>query len=92
MIGRCMNTRRVAGSHQGMREWLPRRLADLDQQLAKVPDHLKALDAETAMSLGLYDEAKPLAGERKQVELALADLGRVLDGGTIEEKRELIRL
>jgi len=78
--------------------------------------YLKALDYETALSLGLYDDAKAIAEERKTVEKDLAtipskspalpptatiatnaasafdELDRVLELGTIEEKRELLTL
>ena len=107
---------RVTGSQDDAGEQLQRRLADLDQQLAKLRDHLKALDYETAAALGLYDDAKALAEERKTVEKDLAgiptksavlpptatiatnaasafdELDKVLEVGTIEEKRELLAL
>lgn len=63
---------RVTGSRSNAGEQLQRRLADLDQQLAKLRDHLKALDFETAQSLGLYDDAKALSEERKAVEAELS--------------------
>jgi hypothetical protein len=107
---------RVTGGRQGQSDRLQRRMADLDQQLAKLRDHLKALDPQTAASLGLYDEAKMIADERAEIERQLAiesvglpslpsaqtlranasaafdNLGKVLEGGTIEQRRELLAL
>lgn len=98
------------------RRGLQRRIGVLDQHLAKLRDHLKALDAATAESLGLYAEAKQVSGERAAVERRLNDLPgtpaelpgveqvralasvafeqleTVLEGGSIEEKRNLIGL
>lgn len=98
------------------RRGLQRRIGELDQHLAKLRDHLKVLDSTTAESLGLYAEAKQVAGERSAVECRLNDLPgppaefpgvedvralasaafdqleTVLEGGSIEEKRELIGL
>ena len=46
------------------RRGLQRRVGELDQHLAKLRDHLKALDSAAAEALGLYDEAKRVAEER----------------------------
>jgi DNA invertase Pin-like site-specific DNA recombinase len=107
---------RIAGSRCGQSDRLQRRMADLDQQLAKLRDHLKALDPATAASLGLYDDAKAFATERAEIERDLAkemnalpdlpdanairaraaaafdELQTVLEGGTIEQQRELLAL
>jgi site-specific DNA recombinase len=65
---------RLFGHETDAREQLQRRLADLDQQTAKVRDHMLALDPDTAKSLGMYDQAKALADDRRQVEAELAGL------------------
>ena len=107
--------RRVRGGDDDAREQLQRRLAELDQNLANVREHLTALDTDTAQDLGLYDQAKLIADQRHGVEgelerlgssgpdlpdtnelrrraaAAFDDLDAVIDGGTIEEKRELIK-
>lgn len=62
---------RLRGGRSDAREQLGRRLAAVDQELAKVRDHVLALDADTARSLGLYDQAKKLNAERVQVEAEL---------------------
>ncbi len=69
---------RLSGNDDDARQQLQRRLAELDQQTAKLRDHLKALDAVTAQALGLYDEAKTAAEERKNLEAELHRLQRKL--------------
>ena len=64
--------RRVYGNVVDARERLQRRLAECDQRVAKLRDHLKALDHATAQALGLYDDAKALADERSGIERELA--------------------
>ncbi len=60
--------------HQGdTREQLQRQLAGLDQQLARLRDHLSAMKPETAESLGLYRDADEVAGQRAKVEADLHD-------------------
>jgi site-specific DNA recombinase len=63
---------RVTGGKSDARDQLQRRLADLDQQTAKLRDHLLALDPDTAKSLGLYDHAQAVGIERAQVEAELS--------------------
>ncbi len=73
--------RRVHGSGRDAFEQLQRRLAELDQKLAKVRDHLTSLDTETAETLGLYSEAQLLAEKHREVEAELAkheDVGKLL--------------
>jgi len=69
---------RVGGAQVGVRERHQRRLADLDQQAAKLRDHLRQLDPDTAKSLGIYDDAKHLAEERAEVERQLQSLPAAL--------------
>lgn len=57
---------------------LQRRLADLDQQAAKMREHLKALDHDSAETLGLYSEAKRISDERRQVEKELSKVSPAL--------------
>ncbi len=64
--------KRVSGDRSDTVGQLHRRLADLDQKLARVREHLKALDADTAKTLGLYEEAQGAQMERKAVEEELA--------------------
>lgn len=47
---------------------LQQRLAELDQQIAKLKEHLLNMPPETAKSLGLYDQANDLTEERSEVE------------------------
>ena len=81
---------RLTGSNGDVRERLQRRLAELDQAIAKVRDHLKRLDTETATDLGLYDEAKTLGQERRSVEAELqaaaGSLPALPDVSTIKAK------
>ncbi len=63
--------RRLHGHHDDARDQLRRRLATLDQQLARLRDHLAAMKPETAESLGLYADADTLASERVEVESEL---------------------
>jgi site-specific DNA recombinase len=65
---------RLFGHQTDARDQLQRRLADLDQQTAKVRDHMLALDPDTAKSLGMYDQAKALVDDRRQVESELLGL------------------
>lgn len=68
--------KRITGSQDDAAEQLQRRLAELDQQIAKIRDHLKALDTATAQALGVYDDAKQAAAERQQVELELSKVAK----------------
>lgn len=54
---------------------LTARLATLDEQITRVREHVLAVDADTAQSLGLYDQAKALAAERDQVRVDLTAAG-----------------
>lgn len=65
---------RLNGGKADAREQLQRRQADLDQRLAKLRDHLLALDPETARSLGLYAQAQQASSEREEIEQELAAL------------------
>ncbi len=69
---------RLSGNDSDARQQLQRRLAELDQQIAKLRDHLKALDVATAQALGIYDEAKTATEERQKVEEALQRLAKTL--------------
>lgn len=106
--------RRVRGGNTDARDQLRRRLSDIDQKLAKLRDHLTALDPDTATDLGLYEQAKLIGEQRREVEAELRridpptpdlpdvdelrqraaatfdHLQTIIDGGTIEEKRELL--
>ncbi|MCX5659620.1 MAG: recombinase family protein [Planctomycetota bacterium] len=64
---------RVNGRGGDARGQLQRRLAELDQQLAQLREHVLAMGPDAAKSLGLYDRAKDLGQERQSVE---AELGR----------------
>jgi DNA invertase Pin-like site-specific DNA recombinase len=66
---------RLTGGESEKRNLLQQHLVELDQRLARVRDHLRRLDPETAESLGLYDEARTLGEERKEVERNLAGVG-----------------
>jgi DNA repair exonuclease SbcCD ATPase subunit len=67
---------RLSGSDDDAREQLQRRLCQLDQQMAKLRDHIRSLDAATATALGFYAEAKTTAAERATVEDQLRPLAR----------------
>lgn len=54
------------------REQLQRRLVELDQQAAKLRDHLLAMDPQAAKDLGLYEQAKLLGQSRQEVEKELS--------------------
>jgi hypothetical protein len=60
------------------RNLLQKHLVELDQRLARVREHLRRLDPETAESLGLYEEARSIGEERKGVERDLAGVGAEL--------------
>ena len=107
---------RITGHQSDALENQQRRLAELDQQSAKLRDHLLALDSNTARSMGLYDEARAITEEKTQVERRLSEcsaelptlaskqeirtrakvafdqLEEVLEGGELEQKKELIAL
>ena len=80
--------RRLHGYNGDAKEQLQRRLAALDQKIARLRDHLAAMKPETAESLGMYQDADELAEERSQVEseiravsddAALPPLGQLRD-------------
>jgi len=54
---------------------LAHRLSTLDEQIERVREHVLAVDADTANSLGLYEQAKNLAAEREQVQADLDAAG-----------------
>ena len=66
---------RITGSRTDARGQLQRRLAELDQQIAQLRDHVLAMDPATAKSMGLYDRAQVLAADRERVERNLANAG-----------------
>ncbi len=66
--------RRMTGGRADAAVQLRRRLADLDQQVAKLRDHLMAMQPAVAESMGLYQQAEQLTEDRKQVEQELAAL------------------
>lgn len=57
------------------RQLLRTRLASLDEQIARVREHVLAVDRDVAESLGLYRQAKQLAAERDQVQGELSAAG-----------------
>lgn len=78
--------RRLHGHHGDARAQLQRQLASLDQQLARLRDHLSAMKPETAESLGLYRDADELAAQRAQVE---SDLREVADDASLPPTGQL---
>ncbi len=66
-----LELRRLHGHQFDAREQLQRQLANLDQKLATLRDHLTAMKPETAESLGFYQQADDLSAERAEVETAL---------------------
>jgi len=69
---------RVSSHQSDAQENLQRRLAELDQQSAKLRDHLLALDSETARSMGLYNQAQATTAEKLEVEQKLAECSSCL--------------
>lgn len=69
---------RLTGSATDTTRLLTRRVAELDQQLAKLADHFKTMDATVAQAMGLYDQAKALTQERTDVETELKRLRAAL--------------
>jgi site-specific DNA recombinase len=69
---------RLMGGDGEKRNLLQKHLVELDQRLARVREHLRRLDPETAESLGLYEEARSIGEERKGVERDLAGVGAEL--------------
>ena len=65
---------KLDSGHVDTRAQLQRRLAEIDQQMARLRDHIKALDPQTAQALGLYEEAKNASMEKQTTEQALAQL------------------
>jgi site-specific DNA recombinase len=55
---------RLHGHQHGSRDRLRRRLADLDQEIARLRDHLARMTPEAAEALGLYAQAADLASDR----------------------------
>ncbi len=66
--------KRLSGGRVDAHEQLQRRLADLDQQLATLRDHLLSLAPDTAKSLGVYDQADRISEERTRVEAESASV------------------
>jgi hypothetical protein len=80
---------RLTGGESEKRNLLQQHLVELDQRLARVREHLRRLDPETAESLGLYDEARVVGDERKEVEQDLAGVGAEVPRlPSLEEIRE----
>ncbi len=63
--------RRLSGSKHDAREQLQRRLASLDQKIARLRDHLASMTPQAAESLGFYQQAEDLASERAEIEREL---------------------
>ena len=82
--------RRLTGDKGQTRERLQRRLAELDQQIATVRGHLKRMDPQTANDMGLYDEAKGYAEERRDIErdlgLASATMPMIPDAAELRRR------
>jgi hypothetical protein len=82
--------RRLTGDKGQTRERLQRRLAELDQQIATVRGHLKRMDPQTANDMGLYDEAKGYAEERRDIErdlgLASATMPTIPDAAELRRR------
>ena len=89
---------RLSGNDDTARHQLQRRLVEIDQQTARLREHLKAMAHTTAQSLGLYTDAEHMAEEKVQVETELKRLDKRLpklpDAGSIAEQsaRELNNL
>lgn len=66
--------RRLHGCQHDARDQSRRRLADLDQKLARLRDHLGSMKPETALAMGFYEQADELTAERAEVESELASL------------------
>ena len=64
--------RRLCGSDIDAKIELQRRLAELDQQVAQLRDHLMAMNPEAAKAMGLYEQASQLAADRQHIESDLA--------------------
>lgn len=60
--------RRITNGQSDTREQLQRRLAGLDQQLARLREHVLAVNPDTAKALGLYEQADNLNTERQAIE------------------------
>ncbi|MCE5324867.1 MAG: recombinase family protein [Planctomycetaceae bacterium] len=69
----AQEVQRLTGGQADAKRELQQRLAEVDQRAARLRDHLKSLDTQTAETLGLYSEARELAQQRMQVECDLAD-------------------
>ncbi len=82
--------RRVQGHQYDARDQLRRRLASLDQKLAKLRDHMMAMKPELAESLGLYQQAEDVASERSEVEAQLAAIVTDADLPPVGELRRRI--
>jgi len=75
-----------AWTHAGK---LQRRLAELNQQIAQLSDHLLAMDPAATKATGFYDKIKQLAEERERIESDLAKTkSTVLDLPDVHENRE----
>ena len=59
---------KLEGCNQDASRELQKRLASVDQNIAKLRDHLAAVDSQTAKMLGLYDQAQELATEKSALE------------------------
>ncbi len=81
---------RLHGHQDDSRDQLSRRLTDLDQQLARLRDHLVAMRPETAEAMGFYQQADELSAERAQIETDLAAIGDSVNLPPVKEIRKRI--
>jgi seryl-tRNA synthetase len=64
---------KLFGRNTDAQDQLQRRIAELDQKLANLRQHLIELDADTAKALGIYDQANDASQERKKLEVQLRE-------------------
>lgn len=83
---------RLSSSKMDASEQLQRRLAELDQKIAQLRDHLMSLNKSAAQALGLYDQASRFAAEREQIETHLSATRVLLPAfPSVEEVRLRVR-
>lgn len=68
----AVQLKRLCGSTLDVHIELQRRLAELDQRIATLREHLMSIGSEAAKALCLYEQATQLADERGRVERDLA--------------------
>ncbi len=66
---------RLTDSQSDVSQRLESRLKAIDAELAVVREHLLSMDARTARTLGVYEKADALAGERDEVVRNLSEMG-----------------